>query len=189
MNIHNNNTSSKSEQSIEDDLFIVNMSDEVTINISDEEASFALFEQNKTIYELEDVSTEDDEQKSLPNIPFIKLVKDKLCSICNIDLNFCPHSNLTPSQRSNRRKRSRRYYFQVTRTIYEQFTITHIKRILICMNIYWVNINVVRNTLYIGLKDDQIRQQVETLLHKKVFTKEHYQRIQAKDSRLEILRH
>lgn len=84
---------------------------------------------------------------------------------------------LTRNQKNNRKKRANRYRFEVVRNIYKRFTITTIKQILTDMNIYWVNINVVNYKLFIGLKNQQLQQQVEELLHKYMFTKEHYARI------------
>lgn len=84
---------------------------------------------------------------------------------------------LSKTQRNNRKKRMNRYRFEVIRRIYYAFTITKIKLILTSMNIYWVNINLYRNILFIGLKNNHVRLQVENLLHQGIFTREHFQRL------------
>ena len=90
------------------------------------------------------------------------------------------HQSLTRNQRKNRKKRTRRYRFEVIRHIYHKFTITNIKRILIFMNIHYKNLNVVGNTLFLDLKDDQTKKEADEKLHDDLFTKEHYYRIRKK---------
>ena len=81
------------------------------------------------------------------------------------------------NRKVNRRHRTNRYRYEVIRDVYERFTITKIKRILKSMNIFYVNINKVRNRLFIGLKNQSIVEEVETLLHSRMFTKHHYERL------------
>jgi len=45
------------------------------------------------------------------------------------------------------------------------------------MNIHYVNINVVGNTLFVGVKSEAIRKEVEEKLDTNLFTEKHYQRI------------
>ena len=90
------------------------------------------------------------------------------------------HQSLTRNQRKNRKKRTRRYRFEVIRHIYHKFTITNIKRILIFMNIHYKNLNVVGNTLFLDVKDDQTKKEADEKLHDGLFTKEHYYRIRKK---------
>ncbi|CAF2887268.1 unnamed protein product [Rotaria sp. Silwood2] len=87
------------------------------------------------------------------------------------------HQSLTRNQRKNRKKRSRRYQFEVIRHIYYKFTIRNIKKILIFMNIPYVNINVVGTTLFLGVKNESIRKMADEALHSGIFTEEHYHRI------------
>jgi hypothetical protein len=90
---------------------------------------------------------------------------------------------LTRNQKKNQKKRINRYQFEVIRQLYRRFTTNHVKDILIAMNIYWVNINVVHHTLFIGLKDQRIQQQVDELLHDKMFNEDHYRRIYQRNHR------
>ena len=92
--------------------------------------------------------------------------------------NIPNRSCLTRNQKKNRKKRMNRYRFEVIRHIYHRFTISHVKRILINMNIHYVNINMVRHTLFIGLRDQRMRERVDELLHDEMFTKEHFQRLE-----------
>jgi hypothetical protein len=48
------------------------------------------------------------------------------------------------------------------------------------MNIFYVNINLVRDTLFIGLKNQEIVNEVEQLLHKRIFTEQHFNRLYRK---------
>lgn len=84
---------------------------------------------------------------------------------------------LTRNQHKNLKKRTRRYRFEVTRQIYHKFTTRNVKKILIFMNIPYVNINIVRKTLFLGLKNEQIRRMADEALHSGIFTEEHYYRI------------
>ena len=86
----------------------------------------------------------------------------------------------TRNQIANRRRRGKRYRFEVIRQIYPSFTITKVKRILKSINITYVNINIVRQTLFIGLKDKELVDETEKLLHKRVFTEQHYRRLYPK---------
>ncbi|CAF4960872.1 unnamed protein product, partial [Rotaria socialis] len=92
-------------------------------------------------------------------------------------------SKLTKTQRNNLKKRANRYKFEIIRQIYSKFTITNVKQILTDMNIYWVNVNIVGNTLFLGLKNDTIRQRVDQQLQQDMFTKEHYERLEKKRQR------
>ncbi|CAF1492096.1 unnamed protein product [Didymodactylos carnosus] len=91
--------------------------------------------------------------------------------------------SLTKKQRKNRKRRARRYDFEVIRHLYKDFTITNVRRILIDMNIHWVNFNIVGHVLFIGLKDERTKQWVEEMLHPNMFTHDHYRRIQTKSRR------
>lgn len=86
--------------------------------------------------------------------------------------------SLTTTQYKNQKRRAKRYQYEVIRTIYGEFTITDAKMILISMNIYWDNINIVGRTLFIGLQGETIRRRVERMIDDEIFTKEHYLRIQ-----------
>jgi hypothetical protein len=90
---------------------------------------------------------------------------------------------LTINQRKNRKKRAKRYQFEIIRHIYHGFTIMHIKRILINMNIYYVNINVVGHTLFIGIRDERTRERVNELVHDGMLNKEHFQRLERRSRR------
>lgn len=85
---------------------------------------------------------------------------------------------LTKNQKKNRKKRANRYRFEIIRHIYYQFSTSHIKDILIYMNLYYRNINIVGHTLFVGINDEQSRQRANGLLHPGMFTKQHFQRIQ-----------
>ncbi|CAF1243897.1 unnamed protein product [Rotaria sordida] len=81
------------------------------------------------------------------------------------------------NRKINRRHCANRYRFEVVRQVYELFSITKIKRILKLMNIYYVNINMVRHKLFIGLKNEKMVDEVETLFHDRIFTEQHYNRL------------
>jgi hypothetical protein len=55
------------------------------------------------------------------------------------------------NRKINRRHRANRYPYEVICRIYPLFSITKVKQILKSMNIYYVNINMVRHILFIGL--------------------------------------
>ncbi|CAF3513512.1 unnamed protein product [Rotaria socialis] len=90
-------------------------------------------------------------------------------------------STLTLKQIRNRtincRHRANRYRYEVIRDVYKHFNIRKIKRILKSMDIYYVNINMVRHTLFIGLKNQKIVDEVKTLLHDRLLTERHYRRL------------
>lgn len=90
---------------------------------------------------------------------------------------------LTRNQRKNRKKRANRYRYEIIRPIYHRFTITHIKKILINMNIHYVNINIVGKTLFIGLRNEKTREWVNQLLHDDMFNAEHFRRIEQRRKR------
>lgn len=96
-----------------------------------------------------------------------------------------PMSELTPQQRRNRktndRLRAKRYTFEVIRKIYPLFNITKVKRILKSMNIFYVNINIVGHTLFIGVKTQDVANEVEYQLNDRLFTKQHYYRLYPKN--------
>ncbi|CAF4215376.1 unnamed protein product, partial [Rotaria sordida] len=92
-----------------------------------------------------------------------------------------PITTLTKKQirnrKTNRRHRANRYRFKVIRTVYHLFSIIQIKRILKSMTIYSLNVNMIRHKLSIGLKDQAMVDEVEQLLHDRMFTKQHYHRL------------
>ncbi|CAF1418967.1 unnamed protein product, partial [Didymodactylos carnosus] len=71
-----------------------------------------------------------------------------------------PDSHKQYNQLQNRRRRARRY-----------------ERILRSMNIHYVNFNVVGHILFIGMKDEHSRAQLEQMLHDNMFTESHYYRL------------
>ncbi|CAF4965552.1 unnamed protein product, partial [Rotaria magnacalcarata] len=81
------------------------------------------------------------------------------------------------NRKINRRHRANRYRYEVIRHVYKHFNIRQIKRILKSMDIYYVNINMVRHTLFIGLKNQKLVDEVEKLLHDRLFTERHYHRL------------
>lgn len=80
------------------------------------------------------------------------------------------YESLTRNQRKNMKKRARRYQFEAIRKVYHKFTSKNIKKILIFMNIHCVNVNVVGNTLFLGLKNEQIRKEADQMLHSMVYS-------------------
>ena len=90
------------------------------------------------------------------------------------------YKSLTKNQRKNRKKSAKRYRFEVIRQAYHKFTIRNIKKVLIFMNISYVNSNVVGKILFVGMKNEQIQKTVEEASHSGLFTEEHYYRIQKK---------
>ncbi|CAF2120206.1 unnamed protein product [Rotaria magnacalcarata] len=77
----------------------------------------------------------------------------------------------------NRRHRANRYRYEVIRHVYKHFNFRKIKRILKSMDMYYVNINMVRHTLFIGLKNQKLVDEVEKLLHDRLFTERHYNQL------------
>ncbi|CAF4490430.1 unnamed protein product [Rotaria socialis] len=150
---------------------------------------------NNILDELEDIS--DDESEDVPNNEPQRLIQHSVSpqeeirpttSTHNLPLSTTTHgissrSKLTKTQRNNLKKRANRYKFEIIRQIYSKFTITNVKQILTDMNIYWVNVNIVGNTLFLGLKNDTIRQRVDQQLQQDMFTKEHYERLEKKRQR------
>lgn len=90
---------------------------------------------------------------------------------------------LTRNQRKNRKKRANRYRYEIIRPIYHRFTITHIKKILISMNIHYINVNIVGKTLFLGLRNEKTREWVNRLLHDEMFNAEHFRRIEQRRKR------
>ncbi|CAF4592207.1 unnamed protein product, partial [Rotaria sp. Silwood2] len=122
---------------------------------------------------LEAISEEEEQQQPIQNSILInKQIETTL-----------EKKKLTKTQRNNIRKRAARYNFEVVRQIYSNFTISNIKEILIDMNIHWLNVNVVKAILFIGVKNEETRKHVDNLLHDEMFTKAHYQRFNKKRSR------
>jgi hypothetical protein len=87
---------------------------------------------------------------------------------------------LTRNQKKNRKKRAKRYTYEIIRKVYREFTTTDIKKILIFMNIRVENVNVVGHTLFLDMKNEQIKKEVDGMLHDGLFTEEHYYRIKKK---------
>ncbi|CAM4850358.1 unnamed protein product [Rotaria magnacalcarata] len=77
----------------------------------------------------------------------------------------------------NRRHRANRCCYEVIRHVYKHFNFRKIKRILKSMDMYYVNINMVRHTLFIGLKNQKLVDEVEKLLHDRLFTERHYNQL------------
>ena len=102
-----------------------------------------------------------------------------------LDRSERPNLQSTPQQRRNRafydRRRAKRYTFEVIRQLYPLFNITKVKRILRSMNIFYVNINIVRHTLFIGVKTQDVANEVEYQLNDRLFTKQHYYRLYPKN--------
>ncbi|CAF3496362.1 unnamed protein product [Rotaria socialis] len=112
-----------------------------------------------------EIISDDDEQQLTNNNKYQQHLSDK---------------PLTRNQKKSRKKRAKRYRFEIIREIYREFTITQIKNVLIYMNIHYVNINVVGKLLFIGVRDEATRQDIEHKLDHHMFTEEHYQRIHKK---------
>ncbi|CAF1655990.1 unnamed protein product [Adineta ricciae] len=89
-----------------------------------------------------------------------------------------PHLNLgenaTKNQESSLRRRSNRYRSEVIRPIYEAFNYDHIKEIFSAINIKVLNVNVRNGQLYIGVKSPEAADELEQILHRRMFTEEHY---------------
>jgi hypothetical protein len=171
------------ENSMQQDQLFNDDNKEVAVHVLDERQTFddtlELYEPDYDefmVHEQDDIEniSDDEEQKLVEQEASanaqVKIILDNKTSASS-------RPRLTKNQRTNREKRAKRYCFEVICPVYEHFTITNIKRILIDMNIYWININIVGHTLFLGLKRQSIQQQVEALLHEKMFTKEHFQRI------------
>ncbi|CAF1056795.1 unnamed protein product, partial [Didymodactylos carnosus] len=88
-----------------------------------------------------------------------------------------PGSHEQYNQQKNRRRRARRYEHEVIRSIYHKFSVTKVKRIVRSINIRYVNFNIVGHTLFIGMKDERSRAQLEQMLHDNIFTESHYYRL------------
>ncbi|CAF3745717.1 unnamed protein product [Rotaria socialis] len=144
-------------------------------------------QRNNILDELEDIS--DHELPRLLEHPVLPREEiEPTTSTNELQLSSTTHgiasrSKLTKTQRNNLKKRANRYKFEIIRQIYTQFTITNVKQILTDMNIYWVNVNIVGSTLFLGLKNDTIRQRVDQQLQQDMFTKEHYERLEKKRQR------
>ena len=80
------------------------------------------------------------------------------------------------NRKTNLRHRANRYRFEVIRKCYHKFKTTHVKRIIKSMNIKYKNINLVRHTAYIGVKEEDV-DDVERQLHSRIFTEQHYYRL------------
>ena len=84
---------------------------------------------------------------------------------------------------ANDRRRPKCYRFEVTRQVYPLFNISKVKSILKAMDIRYVNINIVRHTLFIGLKNKQVVEETEKLIHDRIFTEQHYLRLYPKNEK------
>lgn len=84
------------------------------------------------------------------------------------------------NQMANRRHPAQTYRFEVIRRIRPSFNIMKVKGILQSINITYVNMNIVRHTLFIGLKNKQLIDETEKLLHERLFTPQHFQRLYLK---------
>ncbi|CAF2564518.1 unnamed protein product [Rotaria sp. Silwood2] len=148
-----------SEASLENDT--INILDEQTLNYNDREGAHVRDELSN---EIENMSDDDIQQDTMNN-------QHQQC---------INHKPLTRSQRQNRKHRAKRYRYEIIRKIYHKFTITDIKKILIFMNIPYVNINVVGSTLFLGIKNAQIQNNVDQTLHNGIFTEKHYYNMRKK---------
>ena len=86
----------------------------------------------------------------------------------------------TKNQATNRRHRANRYRYEVVRRLYYLFNVTQVNEILKAMNIYTVNTNIYHHVLFIALKNEEMVRQVDQLLHSRMFTKDHYERLMYK---------
>lgn len=87
------------------------------------------------------------------------------------------------NRRKNLKRRIKRYDYEVIRKIYRHFTISDVKTILINMNIHYVNFNVIGRTLFLGVKNEVIRQRINEQLHEEMFSEEHYRRFRRRQTR------
>ncbi|CAF2757656.1 unnamed protein product [Rotaria sp. Silwood2] len=113
----------------------------------------------------------------------IEIISDEDEQPLNINNKYQQHLSdkpLTRNQQKSRKKRAKRYRFEIIRKIYRGFTIRQIKNVLLYMNIHYVNINVVGNILFVGVSDEAIRKEVEEKLDNDMFTEKHYERIHKK---------
>lgn len=83
---------------------------------------------------------------------------------------------------ANRRRRGKRYDFEVIRKIFHKFNIRKVKRIMGAMNIDYTNVNIVGHTLFIGLKNQRAVEEVGQQLNNRVFTEQHFRRLYPDDS-------
>lgn len=157
-------------------ILVCDCSNDIPVHESDEQfSSFNLPEQNEpNTYSPRPVEEQDETTEKTDDIQTNN--EQSTDDVVNVD-----ESNkhqLTPTQHKNQKRRAKRYQHEVIRTIYWEFTITDTKMILISMNIYWDNINIVGRTLFIGLLNEATRQRAERMIDDEIFTKEHYLRIQ-----------
>ena len=108
-------------------------------------------------------------------------VRDRVREFDVLDRNSNQDQNLTLKQiknrKTNRRHRANRYQFEVIRRIYHKFDVTKVKPILKSMNIDYRNFNIVRHTLFVGLKHQSMVKEVEQQLNHRVFTEQHHRRL------------
>ena len=108
-------------------------------------------------------------------------VRDRVRDFDVLDRNSERDRILTPKQiknrETNRRHRAKRYEFEVIRRIYHKFDIRKVKPILKAMNIDYRNFNIVRHTLFVGLRRQSMVKEVEQQLNHRVFTEQHYRRL------------
>jgi hypothetical protein len=96
--------------------------------------------------------------------------------------------NPTPNQIINRRHRANRYRHEVIRDVYKAFKINDIKEILRAIHITYKNINMKYHKLYIGLKNEEAVDEVEELLHRRMFTESHYHHFMKKKKKNQSVR-
>lgn len=92
-----------------------------------------------------------------------------------------PATTLTEKQirnrNANRRHRANRYRHEVIHHVYSLFNITKVRQVLKAMNIFYINFRMVNTTLFIGLKNQTVVDEVNKMLSEKIFTKQHYERL------------
>ncbi|CAF0959319.1 unnamed protein product [Rotaria magnacalcarata] len=142
-----------SEASLENNT--INILDEETLNYNDREGGHVRDEPSN---EIENVYDDGIQQNTM---------NDQ-------NQQYIHHKPLTRSQRQNHKHRAKRYRYEIILKIYRKFTITDIKKILIFMDIPYVNTNVVGSTLFLGVKNEQIKNNIDEILHSVIFTKKHY---------------
>ncbi|CAF3443801.1 unnamed protein product [Rotaria socialis] len=123
-----------SEASLENDT--INILDEETMNYNDREGGHVRDERSNEIENMSDDGIQQD-------------------TMNDQNQQYINHKPLTRNQRQNRKHRANRYGYEIIRKIYHKFTITDIKKILIFMDIPYVNINVVGSTLFLGVNPSE----------------------------------
>lgn len=164
-----------------EDILLCDCSNDISIHGSDEQFSPPnLTEQNELdAYSPRPVHEQDETTSKTNDIQ----TNNEQSTDYAVDMTASNKQQLTPTQYKNQKRRAKRYQHEVIRTIYWEFNITDTKMILISMNIYWDNINIVGQTLFIGLRSEKDRQRAERMIDDEIFTKEHYVRIQRRRHR------